>query len=370
MRAIGVYVFAGGFSLGVRHFFDIIAHCEDPKPYGEEVIEANREEYWGDMPVIPWPKWDQTPGPVDFIYANPPCAPFSNNNINSYIEGSWKSDPRIKCWQNVVDFAKKKKAFVVAMETVPQAYTKAPELVKATLESLQEEYPYVYLIFHNIALMGSIQNRNRLFIVGSKGPLPLSQHEFTFPIQTVSCRFEMMEALNIAPGWSLPVANKYLPIVKATLPGESMRDAFNRLIPEEKRVKNSQGNVIGRPSFNIKRLDPNDRVNTLCGFAHIHPVLNRYVSVKEYQILADYPPSYNIPGKCEGYGYISRAVSPEAGEWIARLASMCIEKWRNKVGFTTRKLIIFDGISRGDKPIWFIHDMSKDFPKIKLSRRY
>lgn len=375
LKAVGVYIFAGGFSLGVRKYFDVLAHCEDEKPYGLEVIHLNRERFWGNMPVLPWPKWEKglnLCNDIDFVYGNPPCAPFSNNNPISYEPGSWKKDPRIKCWSNIIDFARATQAKVVALETVPQAYNKAPELIIETLKNMSETWLFRYLLFHNIALMGSIQNRNRLFIVGSKVPLCLERHELFYPTETAGTRLELFESTREQSRvyWSLPVAPKYMPIVKATHQGESMRDAFDRVVPEDKRILNKQGKVTGRPSFNIKRLHVGERVNTLCGFAHIHPTEDRYVSVKEYQILADYPVDYEIPEKCEGYGYISRGVSPVAGEWLAKMVSRSLEYNKDREFNPVSQTVLFDGISWGIHPKWGLIHLDKPLPKVKLSRKY
>lgn len=364
-KAVGVYVYAGGFSLGVRKHFDIVAHCEDPKPYGEEVIDMNRGDFWCyKMPVHPFGYWHGIPEGIDLLYANPPCAPFSNNNVKSYKKDSWRKDPRIACWKNIVDLSRTKDAKCCVIETVPQAYTKAEVLVKATLNSLP--YSYRYLIFHNIALMGSIQNRNRLFIVGSDFPLLLDRHGFKLPTDTVIDRLDAVTD----KAWGLKITPKYENIVNASLPGEAMRDAFNRIIPEEQRQYDAAGRCKGRPSFNIKRLIEDQRVNTLCGFAHIHPYENRYVTVNEYKVMADYPVDYKLPGKCESYGYCSRAVSPVAGEWIARIVKESMEHDHGSTDNDEESVVIFDGISHGETPKILEHALSEPFPKIKMRRPY
>lgn len=366
MNAVGVYIYAGGFSIGIKKHFNIVAHCEDPKPYGLEVIR-NNPHYWGNMPVYPAGRWDECKDQVDFVFANPPCAPFSNNNVNSYIKGSWRSDPRIACWRNIVSFAKKKEVKIVALESVPQCYSKAPDLIRETIKSLAEVWPYQYVIFHNISLMGSLQNRNRVFIVGSHVPLKLENHLFKLPTITIKDRLEYYEReANGARHWSLPVGLQYIECVKATVPGGSMRDAFHRITPPESRRLNSNGTIKGRPSFNTKRLHYSERCNTLCGFAHIHPTQDRYVSIKEYQVLADYPYNYEIQEKVGGYGYVSRGVSPIAGEWLGRIVKESLETPKDGVpGF-----YLFDGIVHGERPKMYTLDIDKELPVIRMARRY
>lgn len=364
MKALAIYVYAGSFSVGVKRHFDVIAHCEDEKPYGLEVIKAN-PHYFGDMPVVPFSKWREVTEPVDFIFANPPCAPFSNNNQNSFIPGSWKSDPRCSCWKNIIDFAKEKDPMIFGLETVPQAYSKAPELIRSSVESIQEKYPLVYFLFHNTVLLGSLQNRNRLFIVGSKVPLNLSNHGFKMPTITLKDVLSQFEGQPL--GYGYPVTDKYKYIVDACLPSESMKAAFERLIPLSERKLNKNGQVSGRPSFNVQRLILDKRVNTLCGFAHIHPTENRYVTVDEYKVMADFPRDYVLPDKSTAYGYVSRGVSTVAGEWLARLAK---EAMGNPLYEGAPRTILFKGIEGGANPKWHEFDINQPFPKLSVSKRY
>lgn len=362
MNAVGIYVYAGGFSLGVKKYFDVIAHMEDSKPYGLEVI-GNNPKYFANTRIFPradfgWPIiLDKE---IDFVFANPPCAPFSNNNPISYEKDSWKNDPRIQCWSNVVEYAIKSRAKVVAIETVPQAYTKAEELIKDTLNAMCKFYKYAYLYFHNTALIGSLQNRNRLFIIGSNVLIPLAIHNFKLPTQTLKDKLFTVKE----PGWSYPINPRYAEITKNSLPGESLRETFDRMGCTIEL--NDKGQVKGRPSFNVKRLHLDERVNTLCGFAHVHPTENRHISVKEYQVLADFPEDYIFPDKGESYGYIARGVSPLAGEHLARLVKTAIDynKYDQDGG-----LVVFSGIAHGEKPIWHKVDINQ-LPKLQLSRRY
>ncbi len=81
MRALGAYIFHGGFTIGVKNsgMFEVLAHLEGAGAYGKDSCQLN----WPGFPVYhaedQWPL-EKFEG-VDFIYANPPCAIFSPMGI-------------------------------------------------------------------------------------------------------------------------------------------------------------------------------------------------------------------------------------------------------------------------------------------------
>jgi site-specific DNA-cytosine methylase len=99
MKALGAYIFAGGFALGVKKHFDILAHFEMKPGVYKKTFQANFpdvEYYEGEEN---WPK-DKFKNKVDFVYCNPPCAPWSNLGSTQKGAMAWKDDPRIACWRN------------------------------------------------------------------------------------------------------------------------------------------------------------------------------------------------------------------------------------------------------------------------------
>lgn len=70
-------MFAGGFTLGVREYFDVLCHLEDGK-FGVETAKKNLK-----IPIHQdcrsWPLEDL--GRVDLVYCNPPCSPWSTAGI-------------------------------------------------------------------------------------------------------------------------------------------------------------------------------------------------------------------------------------------------------------------------------------------------
>ncbi len=75
--AVGIHIYAGGFTVGVKQAgFDVLCHLEIGK-YGVASVKAN----WPALPVHigeeNWPLKDLAKKEVDLLYSNPPCAIFS-----------------------------------------------------------------------------------------------------------------------------------------------------------------------------------------------------------------------------------------------------------------------------------------------------
>ena len=47
MKALGTYIFAGGFTLGVKKHFDVLAHFEDKPGLYKKTVKAN----FPDLPI-------------------------------------------------------------------------------------------------------------------------------------------------------------------------------------------------------------------------------------------------------------------------------------------------------------------------------
>lgn len=339
MKAIGVFIYAGGFSLGVKKHFDIEAHLEDPKPYGSEVIRMN-PDFFGSMPIHASPDWpDYYP---DMLFANPPCAPFSNANTRSFTKDSWKNDPRISCWHDTAKYAIRNKVPFVAIETVPQAYSKAPTMLLEKAEEFSYEGYQCMIFLHNAMFMGSCQNRPRLLFIASKYEILLEEYAST-PYVNVGMKIdEALPYLSHEHNFYIKCADKYKECLEKTEQGERLRDAWTKMNPEETWQLNEAGNVRGRPTFGVKRLVRDEQMNVIVGYTIIHPTESRYLSIKEYQILGDYPGDYYLPRKPSSQSYVARGVSSTVGDWLGKTAKRTLECARYPED--TNSLIVHDGL--------------------------
>jgi site-specific DNA-cytosine methylase len=367
MKAVGVYIYAGNFSLGVRKHFDIEAHLEDPKPYGDDVIRMN-PGYFAGMPIHPYPDWPNYY--PDLLFANPPCAPFSNANTRSFSKDSWKNDSRISCWHNTAKYAIENNVAFVAIETVPQAYSKAPTMLLEKAEEFSYAGYQTMIFLHNAMFMGSCQNRPRLLFLASKYDIKLAEYN-SKPTATVGSKLdEALPYLNSEHDFSIKCSEKYKACLETTEPGERLRDAWEKINPEESWQQNEQGQIKGRPTFGVKKLKRDEQMNVIVGYSVIHPDEPRYLTLKEYQTLGDFPPDYYLPRKPSSQSLVARGVSSKVGEWLGRTALLTLEN--ASYPEDTNSLIIHDGLQGWDHSANYIQPISPEIvtlPDIGLRTR-
>src|SRR5687768_13498272 len=92
LKAVGCTIYAGGFTVGVKRHFDVLCHLEGDK-YGVATARAN-------FPTMPihvgkenWPLEQLRRAKPDFVFGNPPCAPWS---VAGKKGDHWKTDPRLE----------------------------------------------------------------------------------------------------------------------------------------------------------------------------------------------------------------------------------------------------------------------------------
>ena len=169
--AIGSYIFAGGFALGVQRHFNVLCHLEETD-YGVDTCHRN-------FPQLPiyvgfdhWPiEQLQMAQPVDLIFTNPPCAAWSPAGFDKkHGTGKWLTDPRVGCARKCFSLLGALRPRVWVWESVVQAYTKGWDFVRdLTVMAIQLGYSVTYLL-HNSQYFGVPQIRKRFFMVCHRVP--------------------------------------------------------------------------------------------------------------------------------------------------------------------------------------------------------
>lgn len=308
--ALGAYIFAGGFTLGVEKHMKILGHLEDG-PYGTATAQGR----WPKLPIhinpATWPL-TQLKGKADFIYSNPPCAAWSAAGVSS--ASKWETDGRVNCARTSFGLVAKLRPKVWCWESVARAYTLGRPLVdQFTREALDLGYSVTHLLVEAKRL-GVPQRRNRFFMVVHNVKLPFG--EVSFPVMTAG---QALKGVKPGPGAHLPPADRpWVKILKDLEPGQEMRRLFNARFPKL-AAKITDGRVIGRPSFQIRRIPFDDVSFTLTGDAClIHPKEDRYITVRESATLCGYPQDFNFVGSLgKQYAQVAQAVMPPVGSWLA-----------------------------------------------------
>jgi site-specific DNA-cytosine methylase len=327
LRALAANVFAGGFSIGVRDHFDVIAHFEE-SDYGVATVQKNYPDLPIHYPNSEWPVDEPEFQELDFIYGNPPCAAWS---VAGYTKtrgaDKWRTDPRVQCTVRHFGLLEKLRPTVWATESVTQAYGKGQEVLRE-LEKKALELGYnVYYVLHDTKWHGVPQSRKRFFMVCSKVNIGWPLPNWAPPKTALEC---LQEVTPTRLDWTVkiePLVAKWLQNTYFEMePGEKVRDYWERFVPQDQWKRGEQGQIIGRPSFGHRRLPVDRPADAFVGYALIHPTEKRFVTVNEGAALCGFPPDYEFAATTPNaaFSLIARGVCPPCGSWLGGVVANAI----------------------------------------------
>jgi site-specific DNA-cytosine methylase len=315
--ALGAYIFAGGFSVGVRKHFDILAHLEE-WPFGCETSRQNLG-----VPVYEEPDTEgfyarakqvtKGQGRTGLVYANPPCAPWSVASRGRSTD--WRNDPRLSCVHRTFGLLPLLKPRVWIWESVRPAFSKGRELVDGLIEKADDLGYSATVLLVNSMYHGAAQNRPRFFLC--LHDLPITFRESRAPTVTVG---EVLKELRFKGKSRYPTfepRKDLLPAVRRMNPGQSLRaawEAMNRAKVAKHDPK--MGKLKGRPSFLDARLAADGFSRAMTGGCKMyHPTEDRFLTGEECAALCGFPKSYMFAKNV--YQEIARGVMPPVGEYLA-----------------------------------------------------
>lgn len=325
--ALGVYIFAGGFTRGIlRAGFNVVGQLEDG-PFGVETSRHNHPA----VPVVDnYPEWFLgSIRQVDFVYSNPPCAPFSNAGVSTEKKGVfntwWRNDPRTSCITRTFSVLENVRPHFWAWESVQGAFKRGRPLVEQlTRQALEMGYSATYVLM-NAAHLGVPQVRRRFFCLFHDHVI----EDWQYPpvedrpnyVMTVRSAFRQLYASGYKP--SSDDTQKHSQglhdVLIHTPQGGSLRKTWEKLHPPETWKRKAKGHVIGRPGFNKRRLDYDKVGETVIGGpVQFHPEEDRFLSLREVATLCGYPYDYQFIGTSlnDMYAQVARAVMPPVGHWL------------------------------------------------------
>lgn len=326
--ALGIFIFAGGFSVGVRDAgFRLLAHFDGT--YGAETSRRNLGIKVHDDPAA-WP-WDEYAG-VDFVYSNPPCAPWSSagskivGERRDYSRGFDPRDDRVACVAAAFKGLERLRPKAWLWESVTRAFTAGRPLVDHYAERAMALGYDVSVVLHDGFDCGVPQHRKRFFFVAHRVPLPFERPDVEGP-RTVG---EVLDAMS-SPGEDLQTHmwDVERECLAATPPGKKLRDAYMRIYGDSRRDPET-GRYRGRPGFLYTRLDRAKHCPTLTGSpVFFHPDEDRKLTVQEMAALCGYPEGYEFVGTLgKKYAQVVQAVMPPVGRWIGGVVRRGVEEER------------------------------------------
>ena len=326
-RALGCNCFAGGFTVGIQKYFDVLAHLECGK-YGVASSMLNFPDLPHYTDPETWPV-DEFEG-ADLVYGNPPCAIWSRNNTKGT---PWEEDPRLSMIKLQFDLLSQVKPKVWVWESVTGAYQKGKAFVdELTTQANALGYNVSYVLFDGY-LVGLPHHRKRFFFVAHNVKIPWRNIKFN---QGPTVKEALAYALEAGADpvcdrndWSDIRRADSIGYLHEVGIGEKLRITYDRWIEEGKIEKqyNKRGFVHGRPSWSILRLPLDEPAPTFTGKTWIHPLEDRPLSYDEYKVLAGYPIDFKLQ-KAKGEQKISllaRGVMPVVAEWLGNLIRQGID---------------------------------------------
>lgn len=303
-NAVGSFIYAGGFTVGMSESFNVLAHLEGGS-FGVATVNKNFPQL--PVHIVPdeWPLIELRKQGCDVCYANPPCAPWSSAGSRSAVAAERTTDHL-----TLTRLMKELDPTIWVWESVTGAYLGEHNGLSEYVTEYAMELGYsVYHFLHDVKFMGLAQQRRRVFTVASKVEIDFEPPDHR--IITVG------QALQIPDPGEIPAGSykwtKFIPLVEQ---GERLR----------KVVLEAQGRP--GPGFLIHRANVDTPSRTLLGGVHvIHPTEDRFIGHKEAAALCGYPADYEFDRKGgDFFQQIARAVTPSAGRYLGRVLRLALLK--------------------------------------------
>jgi len=313
-RAIGINIYGGAFTLGVMKHFEVLGQWEEIN-LGKRTFDLNFAGLPRPLNLSEWPIKEHV-DKVDFVYANPPCAPWSLANTRAgKTKASRFLDARLALTRHTYEAALALRPTVFISESVEAGYSIGASHYDQYTEMWMKAGYAVTFYMNDAILQGAPCMRRRFHFIAHRYQLDLTPPKSVNPttvrdviedLQKIRGQVSLHERRKIDP-WILKVAEQ-------TLPGEPLRKA----IP---RIKYYAGPGIG---FLVKRLKWDRPAFTMVRFNYIHPLEPRWITFREAMRLCTYPDSFMAASPIEAVD----AVIPIVAEHLALIARRSIEKAR------------------------------------------
>lgn len=320
-RAVGVDIFAGGFTVGMSKYFDIQAHLEEGS-FGVDTFRAN-------FPHVPvWTARSRWPEPahwndIDVMYGNPPCSPWSQNG-RSMRRGSdnWRTDPNVDFGRRYLEYGLQARPKFWVFESVPPIQ-RSEFLLDVAQAWMREGYAFT-LVRQDAKFWGLPQQRRRCFLVAHR--LKVDWRPHVEPLTASNPCGDVLETMVPAADASA-VAQPFDYGLDEMLPrlpqGGSLRDLWEKenveAVAAHEALPHPRPPLRGRPLLMIHRLRPERASCTIVGMnVYVHPHHDRALTPQEMAVLCGYPVEYQW---VESGGYlpaqVAKSVTPSAAEFLA-----------------------------------------------------
>lgn len=356
MKAIGIHIFAGSFTLGViQAGWDVVAAYEN-LGLGLETARQNFK-----FPIIyPKEKWTSNiQKGVTLAYANPPCSAFSRMGLNRGV-----SDPINSCMLECSFLASRHNVDIFIMESVPGLYSSGQPI----LDKLKKDFPgYQFThLFSDSVIHGSPQIRPRYHFIASRYDFQLGDIHAEVPtIKDAIWDLRLIPEGQINGHSSATVSGQLEALIEFIPPGITASEIWRR--GSDLRNQN-----YGQPFGPTRRAAWNAPGPTITGGPTIiHPDENRFITVREAARIFGYPDEFLFAGKVGNqYAQIGKAVTVQMGRFLGECARRTMAREANpKQSEKFIDLIPYsDEAKRVQKLVWY--GSERRGAKAKLMEEY
>lgn len=318
LDALGAYIFAGGFTVGVERHFQIRAHLEESK-YGVDTFKRNRPNVPVFFPPDAWPLESlRAEREWDFVYGNPPCAAWSNAGAATKGGRTWRDSPLVDCTRRHFSLLEALRPKVWAWESVQRAWSLGSDFVRDLARRARDLGYSTTIWLHSARFCGAPQKRDRFFMIAHRVELSIPDPDWKET--TIE---EALATVADDPGEPLERnLGKVRHLLQDMRQGENLSSAWMRLTPKEEQVTGNRGQMVGRPPFTIKRARSGQPAPVVM-HELVHPTEHRGLSIRELATLCGYPRDWEFVGANDA-GQVGRGVCPPVGEFLARFVAAAV----------------------------------------------
>lgn len=341
MKAVGVHVFAGGFTMGVKRVMPVECQLEI-HGLGKDTVE----QIIG-IPFIQTNDWKRWPKlQTDFIFGNPRCTGFSTIT-SGYGDASHGDCARQNkdIW-DLCRYGANVNAKIVAWESVQQAFSKGADLVKRLRRDVFKSRYNIAHILLDASWWGSSQSRRRYFFVAYHKNIKFNT--ISFPNEQRPTIMDVLNTVTVEtlgpikldkntaylPGHHIDLTREEWDVVPH-LPQDYCLNKFAHRHPDllEKLSDKLYCTWLTRSSempfsmHTIVRPNPNKGCPTLSSTRSrlIHPTKNRPLTIAEFAALMCWPPGVYPIGP-EPFAQLAKGICPPVGEWLAECVKASLNK--------------------------------------------
>lgn len=318
--ALGINIFGGGFTLGVlwSDRFKIDGQWEECDA-GKRTFDLNVKYFGGIHRPLRFEDWDPFASP-DFIYANPPCAPWSAANTRTGMTREIRRlDPRLAMTRRSIETALALKPGVFALETVARGYSMGRAYYDEWAEQwIKMGYGVTYYLTDAL-LLGVPSTRQRFHFLAHRNDLALDDAVDTrdfMPRTTAMAIGDLQDRFGHLP--------HHMPRRMSTNAHELCRIVKEgRLLtgtddPDNADMQWAVTACEWKPSFLNRKLVWDAPGFTVVNLEqHVHPRRPRFLTLREGLRLTGYPDDFLV-AQSQG---ATQAVLPTMGKHVAELAA-------------------------------------------------